>query len=140
MPTGLGSRRTFPYSHPGSSRYISFARQWRIVIEFTWACACRTPFRDRSRRAPRRSRVRGRRDRAARERVLGCSRSPLPVVSENIISRLHDRVAREPALGVVALRRLVSQGGGRERIGRGVILERGPSPSAAVREPLAILH
>src|SRR5205823_10173530 len=35
---------------------------------------------------------------------------------------------------------LVSQGGLRERSGRGVILERGPSPSAAVGEPLAIFH
>src|SRR2546421_3445644 len=30
MPTGLGSRPTFSCSHPRSSRYISFARQWRI--------------------------------------------------------------------------------------------------------------
>src|SRR5216117_2439813 len=66
--------------------------------------------------------------------------SPLPVVRENVISCLHDRVAREPALGVVTLRRLVSRGAGLERIGRSVILERGPSPAAAVREPLAILH
>src|SRR5713226_10234535 len=71
------------------------------TIESTWACACRTPFRSRSRRAPGRPRVRGPRDRAARERVLGCSRSPLPVVREKVISCLHDRVAREPALGVV---------------------------------------
>jgi len=47
--------------------------------ESTWACACRTPFRSRSRRTPGRPRVRGPQDRAARERVLGCSRSPLPV-------------------------------------------------------------
>src|SRR6059036_2157862 len=33
MPTGLGSRPTFSCSHPRSSRYISFARQWRIVAE-----------------------------------------------------------------------------------------------------------
>src|SRR5439155_9832559 len=71
------------------------------TIESTWACACRTPFRDRSRRAPGRPRVRGRRDRAAREWVLGCSGSPLPVVRENVFSCLHDRVAREPALAVV---------------------------------------
>jgi NAD(P)-dependent dehydrogenase (short-subunit alcohol dehydrogenase family) len=31
MPTGLGSRPTFSCSHPRSPRYISFARQWRIV-------------------------------------------------------------------------------------------------------------
>jgi hypothetical protein len=34
--------------------------------------------------------------------------SPLPVLRENVISCLHYRVAREPALGVVRLRRLVS--------------------------------
>src|SRR6266550_6262592 len=72
--------------------------------------------------------------------ITVATRSPLPVVRENVISGLHGRVAHEPALGVVALRGLVSRGGGRERIGRSVILERGPSPAAAVREPLAILH
>jgi hypothetical protein len=50
-------------------------------------------------------------------------------------------MACEPALGVVRLRRLVSFSGGREGVGRGVMVKRGPSPSAAVREPLAIpLH
>ena len=34
--------------------------------------------------------------------------SPVPVISENVISRLHSRVAREPALGVVPLRRRAS--------------------------------
>src|SRR5215469_8132907 len=73
--------------------------------------------------------------------IRGASyRSPLLVVRENVISCLHDRVAPEPALGVVPLRRLVGRGGGRERIGRSVVVERGPSPSAAVREPLAVLH
>src|SRR5204863_19149 len=73
--------------------------------------------------------------------VLPCfNSSSVSVLRKNVISRLHFRVAREPALGVVRLRRLVSQGAGRERIGRGFILEHGPSPSAAVREPLAILH
>src|SRR5256885_7456312 len=81
---------------------------------------------------------RGRRDRAAREWVLGCSRSALPVVREDVISGLHDRVAREPALGVVPLRRLVSRRGGRKRIRRGVILERAPSPTAAVPETPSI--
>jgi hypothetical protein len=47
---------------------------------------------------------------------------------------------REPALGVVFLRRFVRHSGGPKRIGRRVILERAPSPSAAVREPLAVLH
>src|SRR5262249_56322615 len=49
-------------------------------------------------------------------------------------------MAREPAFGVVTLRRLVSQGCGRERAGRCVIVKRAPSPSTAVREPLAVLH
>src|SRR6266403_686674 len=65
--------------------------------------------------------------------------SPLGVLCENVILLLHCRVAREPALGVAPLRRLVLQCAGPERIGRGVILELAISPSAAVREPLAIL-
>src|SRR5882762_6768070 len=72
--------------------------------------------------------------------VLRCSCSPLPVIRENVISCLHPRVAREPALGVVPLRRLVSQGARPERIGCSVIVEHSPSPPAAVREPLAVLH
>src|SRR5271155_874460 len=66
--------------------------------------------------------------------------SPMPVIGENVISRLHYRVAREPALGVVPLRRFARQGAGRERIGRSVIVEPGVSPPAAVGEPLAALH
>src|SRR3989442_3558593 len=77
---------------------------------------------------------------SAQTSVSGRSRSPLPVVRENVISRFHDRVARQSALGVVRLRRLVSRAGGCERIGRSVVLEGAPSPSAAVREPLAVLH
>src|SRR2546422_691253 len=38
MPTGLGSRPTFSCSHPRSSRYISFARQWRSLCR-TFAAA-----------------------------------------------------------------------------------------------------
>jgi hypothetical protein len=57
-------------------------------------------------------------------------RSALPVIRENVISCLRCRVAREPALAVVRLRRLVSHGAEREHIGRGVILEHGPPPSA----------
>src|SRR5258707_15821141 len=39
MPTGLGSRPTCSCSHPRSSRYISFARQWggshvRLLTDF----------------------------------------------------------------------------------------------------------
>src|SRR5579859_4500544 len=66
-------------------------------------------------------------------------RSPVSVIRENVVSCLHDRVAREPALGVVPLRRMVRQGAGRERIGCSVIVEHGPSPPAAVREPVAVL-
>src|SRR5260370_7567978 len=65
--------------------------------------------------------------------------SPLWVLRENVVLLLHYRVAREPALGVVPLRRLIRRCAGPERIGRGVILKLGISPSAAVREPLAIL-
>src|SRR5438034_7154582 len=107
--------------------------------DLTWACACRTPFRSRSRRTPGRPRVRGPQDRAARERVLGCSRSPLPVVRENVISCLHDRVAREPTLGVVPLRRVVSQGAGREHIGRGVIVERGDRKSTRLNSSHTVI-
>src|ERR1043165_5533859 len=49
-------------------------------------------------------------------------------------------MTRIPTLGVVRLRRLVSSGAGRKRVGRSEILEHGISPSAAVREPLAILY
>src|SRR5438034_969231 len=66
--------------------------------------------------------------------------SPLSVIRENVVAVLHHRVAREPALRVVFLRRIVRCSGGLKRIGRGVIVELGPSPSAAVREPLAVLH
>src|SRR5215472_17059172 len=68
------------------------------------------------------------------------SASPMPVFRENVVSCLYSRVASEPALGVVPLRRLASQGAGRERIGCSVIVKHGPSPPAAVREPLAVLH
>ena len=63
-----------------------------------------------------------------------------PVLREDIVSVLHDRVAPEPALGVVPLRRHVGHVGGHELTGRGVVLERTPSSSTAVREPLAVLH
>src|SRR6185437_8008496 len=67
-------------------------------------------------------------------------RSAAPVIREDVVSRLHDRVARESTLGVVPLRRRVGRGGGLEGMGRGVILERAPSPPATVLEPLAVLH
>src|SRR5262245_18269598 len=49
-------------------------------------------------------------------------------------------MALKSAFGVVRLRRLVRQGGRRERAGRAVIPERGPSPTAAICKPLAVLH
>src|SRR5207247_5107772 len=83
-----------------------------------------------------------------RKRPLGDGRvrldplflSARPVIGEDVVSRLHDRVAREPTLGVVLLGRLVGCGAGPEGTGGGLILEHGPSPHAAVREPLAVLH
>src|SRR5262252_4803433 len=66
-------------------------------------------------------------------------RSPVAVLCKNVIPVLHYRVAREPALGVVSLRRRFRLIAGPKRIGRRVILERGPPPSAAIREPLAVL-
>ena len=65
-------------------------------------------------------------------------RSALPVIRKNVVSRLHVRVARESAFGVVPLRRLVGRGTGPELTGRGLIHENGPTPPAAVREPLAL--
>src|SRR5205809_4979901 len=56
------------------------------------------------------------------------SRSATPVIREDVVSRLHDRVARESTLGVVPLRWRVGRGSGREPPGRGLILEHGPSP------------
>jgi len=53
---------------------------------------------------------------------------------------LHNRVAREPARGIVPLRGVVSHGAGPERLGRGVIREHGSFPPAAVRKPPAVLH
>ena len=68
------------------------------------------------------------------------SGSPLAVIREDVVSGFRDRVACEPALGVLPLRGHVSQGAGPERIGGGIILEYGPASAAAVREPLAVLH
>ena len=72
--------------------------------------------------------------------ALAIRYSPLSILRENVVAVLHHRVACEPALRVVFLRRIVRYGGRLERIGRRVIVERAPSPSAAVREPLAVLH
>src|ERR1700722_6852832 len=66
--------------------------------------------------------------------------SPLSVRCKNVIFCRHYGVAREPTLGVGPLRRLIRLCAGPERLGRGIVLKLGISPSAAVREPLAILH
>src|SRR5690242_2356406 len=66
--------------------------------------------------------------------------SPVSVIGEHVISCLHLRVARQPALRVVCLRRIVGYGGGPKCIGSRVVLERGPPPPAAVRELPAVLH
>src|SRR5256885_13537346 len=58
-------------------------------------------------------------------------RSATLVIGEDVVSRLHDRVAPESTLGVVPLRRRVGRGAGREGAGRRVIVERGPSPPAS---------
>src|SRR4029077_93909 len=50
------------------------------------------------------------------------------------------RVAGEAAFGVVLLRRRAIFIAGPKSLGRGVIIELGVSPSAAVRELLAVLH
>jgi hypothetical protein len=55
------------------------------------------------------------------------TRSPGRARRKDIILCLRYGVAREPAFGVVPLRRLVSRGPWREPAGRGVILELGPS-------------
>src|SRR5579864_6148180 len=65
---------------------------------------------------------------------------PRPVLRKNVVAVLYHGVAREPALGVVSLRWAVGLSAGLERSRGGVILEFGISPSAAVREPLAVFH
>src|SRR5213596_1225898 len=80
------------------------------------------------------------RNREPETAMRAASRSATPVIREDVVSRLHDRVARESTLGVVPLRWRVGRGSGGEPPGRGLILEHGPSPPAAVREPLAVLH
>src|SRR6266446_3216131 len=60
------------------------------------------------------------------------SGSPLLVRVENIVLRLHDGMAGVPAVGATVFV-------GRERVGRGAIVERGISPSAGGRKPHIIL-
>src|SRR5208337_4689141 len=71
---------------------------------------------------------------------MGRRNLPFRVGGEDVVLRLHDRVAGEPALGVVLLRRRVRSVAGPEGLGRGIILEFGISPSAAIRKPFAVLH
>src|SRR2546429_7251294 len=78
--------------------------------------------------------------RAGERRALRLCASAALVVREDVVSRLHDRVAPQSTLGVVPLRRHVGCGAGREGAGRRAIVERGPSPPTAVGEPLAVLH
>src|ERR1700761_6040940 len=74
-------------------------------------------------------------------RSSGPSRcSPLAVLGEDVIVVLHDGVAGKAALCVMFLRRFVGFVGRPECCGRGIVLERAVSPSAAVGEPLAVLH
>src|SRR5262245_22219385 len=68
------------------------------------------------------------------------STSAWRVLREHIVPRLHDRVARKPALGIVRLRRKARHIAGSERLGCSVIVEHRESPTAAVREPLGVLH
>src|SRR5215813_6818931 len=65
--------------------------------------------------------------------------SPMRILGENVVTVLHQGVAGEPAFRVVSLRWACRLGGRTKRVGSRVILERGPSPSAAVCEPLAVL-
>jgi hypothetical protein len=55
---------------------------------------------------------------------------PFRVRREDLIAFCHYRMAREPALGIVRLRRLIRECAGPERLGGGVILKLGISPSA----------
>src|SRR5258705_7561849 len=71
---------------------------------------------DNSERAPVRT------DQPCLARAIGYS--PLSVLREYVVAVLHHRVASEPALRVVFLRRFGGCGRGLKRIGRRVIVER----------------
>src|SRR3954465_11235421 len=60
---------------------------------------------------------------------------PLRICRENVVLRLHCCMTRDPALGVTDVFLIR-----RERVGRGVIAQLSVSPSATVRESLAILR
>ena len=68
----------------------------------------------------------------ASQRRFRCAGDPrydftLSVLRENVVAVLHLRVAPEPALRVVSLRRAVRHSGRAKRVGRRVIIERAPS-------------
>src|SRR5947208_16055760 len=65
---------------------------------------------------------------------------PMPILCKHVISILDDGVASDPAFGIVPLRRTVSRRSGREGVRCGVIPENRITPSAIVRETLAVLH
>src|SRR5688572_21659335 len=73
--------------------------------------------------------------------LIACSLagSPLPVLRKHVIPGFCGHVAREPACGVVPLRRCARHSAGREGIGRSVVVEDRISPSAAIGEALAVL-
>src|SRR5215469_16858913 len=64
---------------------------------------------------------------------------PIRVCRENVVAVLGERMARETALSIVSLGWFVSQSVGSKRIRCGVVAEHGPSPPAAICEPLAVL-
>jgi hypothetical protein len=66
--------------------------------------------------------------------------SALPVLREDVISRFGSGVARDPAPGVVSLRRRTGRGARLEVVGRRVVVEHRISPTAAVRESFAVFH
>jgi hypothetical protein len=62
--------------------------------------------------------------------IPGPLRSPPRVRRENVVFCRHYRMARVPTVGAAPI--------GRERVGRGVIVKLGVSPSAGVRKSFAI--
>src|ERR1700727_3463932 len=68
-----------------------------------------------------------------------CSNSALAmrVLGEHVVALLHRGVTGQTAFCVVSLRRGRRLGCRTKRIGRRIVLERSPSPSRAVGEPLS---
>src|SRR5258706_4220892 len=115
---------------PVNFRYAPVSDRDRAAVQYVAKGHVRTS--DNSERAPVRT------DQPCLARAIVYS--PLSVLREYVVVVLHHRVASEPALRVVFLRRFGGCGRGLKRIGRRVIVERAPSPSPAIREPLAVLH